>query len=177
MSIKPEAWRICISKAASHDNAACMQNLRRCMSCSSAIYIGTPTLNVASTSFISAQRSSSCDTMYQSIRSSIAWFKCAGTTGASRRTRSLLQQQAPLPEELTVQSFSDFNATQLRNVTAAQAAAASATAAASAAVAAVNGVNECCICDSAGATPYCLSCSLKPTTLLATHKRRNARIS
>lgn len=75
----------------------------------------------------------------------------AGSTGASCQARSLRQQQAPLPEELTVQSFSDFSATQLRNVTAAQAAAASATAAASAAVAAVYHISECRVWDSAGA--------------------------
>jgi hypothetical protein len=79
---------------------------------------------------------------------------CAGTTGASCQTRSLLQQEAPLPAELTVQSFSDFSATQMRNVTAAEAAAASATAAASAAVAAVYHISECCIWDSADAVLY-----------------------
>ena len=158
-----------MSKAASHDNAACMQNLRRCMSCSSAFYIYRNIqhcLNVGSTTCISALRSYSCDTMYQSLRSSIVRSKCAGIKKVSCRTRRLLQQETPLPAELTVQSFSDFDATQLRNVTAAQATAASAAAAASAAVAAVYHISECCIWDSAGTVLYYWSPDVQRTTAL-----------
>jgi hypothetical protein len=144
VSLELLVCRVHSSKAA-YGNAVCMQKLCNCVAyliLCACMAMAQAEWCIHNNMYVST--SIKLVVMQSPIRCGIDFTDAfAGVTGAVRDTRRLLQQPAPLPD-LTVQSFSDFSATQLCNVTAGQAAAASATAAASAAVAAAYHISECC---------------------------------